>query len=298
MESLDEVFWESLGVEAWKRASTGEEAVSAYLKVIPVIGRAYLRTMLPQASRSDIRSQMMKRGIAKLDRGYKSFSREALLWSKRHITRLKGNRVHLERTNGIYLRTGWNPVIAPLALKGLGNLMSRSSVILLGGDLLRWADTFCPPGADLPTEWSMEALGTGAGMLFIPSDDPEFPEEWVFYLEPGCFIVRNLMNLVEELAAMMSSRIHFGRRFKVSFLIGFDSYLTPVATRAKHRYLTCLYWARRFIRNSVPLAVEAGFSIGIYSVMCLREKPELWKYYYCPSPKELDWGEGLQPFRR
>jgi hypothetical protein len=144
----------------------------------------------------------------------------------------------------------------------------------------------------------MDELGAAAGMLLVPSTDPERAEEWIFYIEPRCYIVKNLYSLITTIGPMVRARVLSGHRVKVSFLVCFNADYSPGEPNMKARFVNCIYWSKRFISDGIPMAKESGLSIGLYSAMCIREPLPLWRFYFCPRPTKLNWSPGVYPFPR
>lgn len=300
MESFRDGFWEAIGVEAWKYAPNPVEAVQAYLSVVPVACRSHLPTILQQEITSDTVAQLQRRGITRVDRGFGAFERGKLLWSRNYLQRAKGEWTRLATDPvHIYHRAGWNPVLGPLVLHGAGvlaGLEKRPSVLLFGSDLVRWANTFCAPNQPLPEAWCCESLGTGAGMLLIPSDDPAQPEEWCFFIQAHCHLAVNLVNLISEIEPMLSSRLLNGKRVKLTFLLGFNSDLSPGHPTSMKRWRACHSWSSHELQSLLRLGISDWISVGVIMVVCLRETPCLWRFYQCRDVKKRDWSFGVYPF--
>lgn len=300
MEPTTSSYWQAIGVENWKYAPTPLEAIRAYLQVVPVAYKSFLPTLLNREIPPSTIGLLRERGIAIADRRIGDFEKRKLLWSRSYIKKAKGEWTRLatdqEQT---YMRKGWNPILGPMALRGVGllaEMQERPSILLLGADLVRWACTFTHPGVPLPEPWCTEHLGTGAGMLLIPSNTPKQPEEWFFFIEPRCFIERSLLSLITDIKPMLEARVLSGTRVKVTFLLGYNSEISPGQPHSTIRWTKCHKLALSELNNILDLGQSGWISLGISMVACMRERPFLWRYYECRNLMKRKWTCGVYPF--
>lgn len=296
MESFDQGFWQAIGVEAWRYAPNPVEAVKAYLSVVPVVCRSHLPLLLQQEITTDTLAQLQRRGVTRIDRGLGTFERGKLLWSRDYLRAAKGEWTRLSQDpDHIYRRSGWDPVLGPLALYGLGLLHANPVVLLLGSDLIAWCKTFCHPDAKLPSAWCTQNLGTGAGMLLVPPETPERHEHWVFFMDPRCNLEQNIYDLVQEIHPVLSARLAFGRRVAIKFLLGYRSNFSPGHPNPDKRRKACIARARKYIFETVRFADPDRLFVETFAVMQLREIPALWRYYE-RNPRKKVWSLGIYPF--
>ena len=287
---------DGLGAEKWRFAGTQNEALAEYLSVVPVVMRSHIPFLLPQEAQGDLIREARYSGRVLSSRKQGNIPKEKLLWSRSHLRLCKRRWTEIERAKDIYHRTGWDPVLGPTALVGLNHLVGDYGALLLGRDLIRWAETYCHPGVALPRAWTMEQGGTGVGMLMIPASMDGVKEEWTFFLGPGSFLQRNLISLTKSIIPMMESRYFAGSSLTVGLALGFDRAVTPGVSGVRSRFEQTRETMIPLLKDAFPMIKAMGGGLSFYMVNNMGAAPTQWRIFECMDTHRLVWGEGVRVF--
>jgi hypothetical protein len=287
---------EGLGTEAWRFTQTQNDALNEYLSVVPVVMRSHIPFLLPQDEQSDLLRVARYSGTVLSSRKHGDIPKEKLLWSRNYLRFCKSRWTEIELAKDIYHRTGWDPVLGPTALVGLNHLLGGDGAILLGRDLIRWAETYCHPGIVLPRAWTMELGGTGVGMLMMPASMDGVKEEWTFFLAPGCFLQRNLISLTKSIIPMMESRYFAGSSLTINLALGFDRAVTPGVSGVRSRFEQTRETTISLLKDAFPMIRAMGASLSLFMVSNMGAVPARWRFFQCMDSNQLVWGEGVRVF--
>jgi hypothetical protein len=287
---------DGLGAEKWRFAETQISALTEYLSVVPVVRRSHIPFLLPQEPQNELLRTVRYSGTVLSSRKYGDIPKAELLWARDYLKFCKQRWTEIELGKDIYHRTGWDPVLGPMALVGVNLFLGNYGAVLLGRDLIRWAETFCHPGIALPRAWAMEMGGTGVGMLMIPASMDGLKEEWIFYFNPGCFLQRNLESLVKAITPMMENRYFDGSSLLIRLVLGFDRGVTPGVSGVRSRFKQARETMIPLLRGAFPLIQEMGAGLAFLMVSNMSAAPTRWRFFECIDPNQSAWSEGVKIF--
>ncbi len=297
-DEMDQSFWVRIKANEYETEYIPDDAIKYYLDIVPIADKRLIENYIQCPPGANTFSKLYQKGVFKYYKSFGNISKEHLLWSKKYLEMIDGNTTRIERdSNNIYGRTGWDPIFGPLALTGMRRHLPFPNILLLGRDLLTWANTFCNPNVPIPTAWSADHCGLGAGLVLVPSDTPSRPEEWVLYLSPRCYIKPNIIDLVRKISPMLKERVFYGFAPFLKIIFGFNSDYSSFHPNVQNRVGIGMHLVENELDLNIRNRKEMGIDCSAIAITGMSKGPSGWRYHWPMNDEDNEWESWARPFK-